>query len=82
MSTDTTYRLTIDDHRGALAIGEQPTCRTVEVPGLRPAVARDLAAVLLDLPPAWPAPDLGTHHTAHAGGRRIVTLEREQPPAD
>lgn len=81
MSTDPTYRLTIEDHRGALVMGEQPTCRTVEIPDLLPAVARDLAAVLLDLPPTWPAPDLGTHHTAHAGGRRTVTLQRHEPPA-
>lgn len=82
MSTDPTYRLTIEDHRGALAMGEQPTCRTVDVPDLPPAVARNLAAVLLDLPPTWPAPDLGTHHTAHAGGRRTITLQRDKPPAD
>ena len=67
-------RLTITDHRGALERGEEPSTRTVEVAGLAPEVAGELAAVVLGLPPAWPAPGPGTHRCPKAGGSVVVTI--------
>jgi hypothetical protein len=67
-------RLTITDHRGALERGEEPTRRTVEVGGLAPEVAGELAAVVLGLPPAWSAPGPGTHRCPKAGGQVVVTI--------
>ena len=70
-----TASLTITDHRGALERGEEPSARTVQVDGLAVDVAGELAAVVLGLPPTWPAPGPGTHQTAKAGGRVVVTIE-------
>lgn len=67
-------RLTITDHRGALEHGEAPSTRTVEVGGLAPDVAGELAAVVLGLPPAWPAPGPGEHRCPKAGGQVVVTI--------
>lgn len=69
-----TVSLTITDHRGALEHGEEPTARTVQVDGLAASVAGELAAVVLGLPPAWPAPGPGTHRTPKAGGAVVVEL--------
>lgn len=78
----TTTRLTITDHRGALQHGEEPTSRTVQVGGLAAEVAGELAAVLLGLPPAWPAPGPGTHRTPKAGGSVTVTITADDQHAD
>lgn len=67
-------RLLITDHRGALTAGEVPTSRTVEVGGLADEVAAVLAAVVLGLPPAWPAPGPGIYRQPKAGGGVTVTL--------
>ncbi|CAB4892328.1 unannotated protein [freshwater metagenome] len=67
-------RVRIVDHRGAMDRGEEPSSRTVEVAGLAPEVAGGLAAVVLGLPPAWPAPGPGEHRCPKAGGAVVVTL--------
>jgi len=67
-------RLTITDHRGALERGEEPSTRTVEVAGLAAEVAGELAAVVLGLPPTWPAPGPGAHRCPKAGGSVVVTI--------
>ena len=70
-------RVTIVDHRGALERGEEPATRTVEVAGLAPDVAGGLAAVVLGLPPTWPAPGLGTHRCPKAGGSVVVAIAED-----
>lgn len=77
MSTQHTARLTIVDHRGALERGEQPTTRTLQVEGLPTQLVGELAAVVLGLPPAWPAPAPGTHTVAKAGGSVTVTIAND-----
>lgn len=67
-------RVTITDHRGALERGDIPSTRTVEVGGLAPDVAGSLAAVVLGLPPSWPAPAPGTYRHPKAGGSVVVTI--------
>lgn len=74
MTDQPTATVTIVDHHGALEAGEVPATRTVQVAGLAPEVAGELAAAMLGLPPGWPTPGPGTHRTPKAGGYVAVTI--------
>jgi hypothetical protein len=72
--------LTVQHHRGALQADERPTTRTVQVDGLAPDVAGDLAAALLDLSPHVTRPGPGPYRVAVAGGAVVVTIAPLAPP--